>query len=39
MFEPVIAREQIDDAVAVDVCRRRTLGVFERAALIAPLAG
>src|SRR6266496_1091584 len=38
MLEPVIAREQIDRAVAIDVCRRRAFSVFEAAALVAALA-
>src|SRR5881394_3266996 len=38
IFEPVIAREQIDDAVAVDIDRGRALGVFECATLITPFA-
>src|SRR6185369_29264 len=38
IFEPVIAREQIDDAVAIDINRGRALGVFECATLITPFA-
>src|SRR5437868_2696889 len=38
MLEPVIAREQIDCAIAINVGGRRAFSVFEAAALVAALA-
>src|SRR5689334_2549186 len=39
VFEPVIAREQIHDTVAVNVSRRRAFSVFEAAAFITAFPG